>query len=140
MKNLKDIEDPKNIVQVCKRYGIDAIFLTKIRNYKEESFVNTNIESYYSKAENKYITYTIEQTNKIISLDAIFRFYEGREGKILWEKKEDLSISQVTPRSTLFRNKSSQKLLFSLLRKPLLEFIQKITPSKKEIRRKVVWE
>ncbi|MDI6786123.1 MAG: hypothetical protein QMD92_05370 [bacterium] len=140
VQNPKSLEDSKTIIELCKTYGIDAIFLVKLAKFQEDTFINTNFDSYYSPKENRYITYAIEEDGYIISLDALFRLSEGSTGKVLWEKKEDLNVSQTSPRTGFFRKSNENQLLQSLISKSIQSLLKEISPQKKLIKRKVVLE
>lgn len=135
-----NLEDPKTIVELCKNYGIDAIFLVKLTKFQEDTFISTNFDSYYSREENKYVTYVIEEDRHTISLDALLRLSEGRGGKVLWEKKEDLNVTQTFPRAGFFKKRDNNQLLYSLITKSIQDLITVISPQVKLIERKVVFE
>lgn len=136
----KSLEDSETIKETCKKYGLDAIFLVKLVKFQEDAFTNTNFNSYYSQTENKYITYAIEEDSHIISLSALFKLWEGRTGKILWEKKEDLSVSRVSPRISFFKKDNEDQLLQFLIRKSIQGLLEAISPQKRLIKRKLMLE
>lgn len=138
-KNFK-WEEPETIVELCKNHGIDAIFLVKLAKFQEDTFINTNFDSYYSRKENRYVTYAIEEDSHVISLDAHLRLSEGRGGKVLWEKKEDLNVTQTSPRSGFLKRKDHDQLLYSLINKSIQNLVVAISPQLKLIKRKVVFE
>lgn len=138
-KNL-NLEDPKTVVELCKNHSIDAIFLVKLTKFQEDTFTSTNFDSYYSREENKYVTYAIEEDSHTISLDALFRLSEGRGGKVLWEKKEDLNVTQTFPRTNFFKKKDNNQLLYSLITKSVQSLITAISPQIRLIERKIVFE
>ncbi|MBU1153673.1 hypothetical protein KKB84_06885 [bacterium] len=131
-------EEPKVVADLCKKHNIDAVFLVKVNKCKEDDFISTNIDSYYSKTENRYITYTVDEKNYTIYLDVVFRLYEGKDGQIIWEEREDTNISQIFP--SLKKMEENNQLLYSLVKKHTQSLISKISPKEKMIKRKVVFE